>query len=267
MADFDNRTGEAVFDGTLEPMFNVALEEAGFINAFSRGNGTQARGQTAHSHRAAGQSRGAPGGRQPRRGRRHCGRADPPAEALHHLGCAVDAVTGNVLAQAAVTAANKDEVLRAVPRVVAPIRKALGDTTPESVQLTSTTGAFTAASLEAVHEYGRGMELQFAGKPTEALSAFTKAAELDPGFARAYSGMAAQAFSLGRRAGFREIHRAGSGPRGSHDGARSLPRAQPVLRAHGQSAEMCLRKRRDAAALPGRQRGHEQPRRLLSGIA
>ena len=27
-----------LFDGTLEPMFNVALEGASFINAYSRGN-------------------------------------------------------------------------------------------------------------------------------------------------------------------------------------------------------------------------------------
>ena len=36
VADFDNRTGEAVFDDTLEPMFNVALEGASFLNTFNR---------------------------------------------------------------------------------------------------------------------------------------------------------------------------------------------------------------------------------------
>ena len=36
VADFDNRTGEAVFDDTLKPMFNVALEGASFLNAFNR---------------------------------------------------------------------------------------------------------------------------------------------------------------------------------------------------------------------------------------
>jgi tetratricopeptide (TPR) repeat protein len=202
VADFDNRTGEAVFDDTLEPMFNVALEEVGFINAFSRGTARRLAGKlptpTEHLDKtsarlvAISQNVGAVITGELSRQQKH-----------YTISAAVvDAVTGNVLAQATVTAANKDEVLRVVPRVVAPIRKALGDTTSESVELASTTGAFTAASLEAVHEYGRGMELQFAGKPTEALSAFTKAAELDPSFARAYSGMAAQAFNLGRRQDF-----------------------------------------------------------------
>src|SRR6516164_96875 len=38
VADFTNHTGEPVFDDTLEPMFNVALEGASFINAYNRGN-------------------------------------------------------------------------------------------------------------------------------------------------------------------------------------------------------------------------------------
>src|SRR5712691_2808602 len=38
VADFTNHTGNPIFDDTLEPMFNVALEGASFVNAFSRGS-------------------------------------------------------------------------------------------------------------------------------------------------------------------------------------------------------------------------------------
>ena len=38
VADFTNHTGDPIFDDTLEPMFNVALEGASFVNAYSRGN-------------------------------------------------------------------------------------------------------------------------------------------------------------------------------------------------------------------------------------
>ena len=41
---------------------------------------------------------------------------------------------------------------------------------------------------------------QFAGKSEEALKSFAKAAELDPNFARAYSGMAAASIRLDRQA-------------------------------------------------------------------
>ena len=37
VADFTNHTGDPIFDDTLEPMFNVALEGASFIDAYNRG--------------------------------------------------------------------------------------------------------------------------------------------------------------------------------------------------------------------------------------
>jgi len=112
---------------------------------------------------------------------------------------ALDARTGNSIATAEVSATNKDELLLAVPKLAAPIRKALGDATPESVQLAAS-GPFTVASLEVVHLYSVAMDQQFAGKTAEALQSFSKAAELDPNFARAYSGMAATSTALGRQA-------------------------------------------------------------------
>src|SRR6202034_3398181 len=81
---------------------------------------------------------------------------------------AVDAVSGDVLAKADISVTNKQEILSDLPKLAAPLRKALGDTTPASVQF------------------------------QEAFDSFQKAAELDPKFARAYSGMAAMASNLGR---------------------------------------------------------------------
>src|SRR5260221_1743514 len=42
------------------------------------------------------------------------------------------------------------------------------------------------------------MEQQFGGKMQDALQSFSKAAELDPNFARAYAGMAAVSGNMGR---------------------------------------------------------------------
>lgn len=197
VADFTNHTGDPIFDGTLEPMFNVALEGASFINAFNRGNARKLAGQLPHPTDkleeqaarlvAVGQGLGAVvTGSLSRRGDSY----KLSVEAL-------DARTGNSIATAEVSASNKDELLLAVPKLAAPIRKALGDTTPESVQLQAAGGAFQAASLEAVHQYGLAMEQQFAGNMQGALQSFSKAAELDPNFARAYSGMAAASRNLG----------------------------------------------------------------------
>ena len=111
---------------------------------------------------------------------------------------ALDAVSGKVLAKSEISVANKQEILSSLPKLAAPIRKALGDTTPASVQFNEVSGGFTAASLEAVHQDALGVDEQFAGKFQEAFDSFQKAAELDPKFTRAYTGMAAMAQNLGR---------------------------------------------------------------------
>jgi len=198
VADFTNHTGDPVFDGTLEPMFNVALEGASFLRAFSRGDAKKLAQQLPHPSDKLDE--------QPARlvavnqgiGAVITGELSRRGDKYSLSATALDAVSGNVIAKAEATPGNKDEVLLAVPKLAAPIRKALGDTTPESVQLQATVGAFTAASLEAVHQYGVGEDLQFAGKMQEALQAYAKAAELDPNFARAYAGESAVAANLGQ---------------------------------------------------------------------
>jgi tetratricopeptide (TPR) repeat protein len=197
VADFTNHTGDAIFDGTLEPMFNVAMEGAGFVNAYNRGQARKLARQLPQptekldeqSARLIAMSQGI--------GDIVTGSLSRRGEGYKLSVEAMDGVSGNSIASADITAATKDELLLAVPKLAAPIRKALGDTTPESVQLTAVAGAFTASSLEVVHDYGIGMEQQFAGSSQDALKSFSKAAELDPNFARAYAGMAAASRNLG----------------------------------------------------------------------
>ena len=111
---------------------------------------------------------------------------------------ALDAVSGKVLAKSEVSVANKQDIVSSIPKLVAPIRKALGDSTPASKQFAEVSGGFTAASLEAVHEDAQGVDEQFAGKFQDAFDSFQKASQLDPKFARPYTGMAAMAQNLGR---------------------------------------------------------------------
>jgi len=198
VADFTNHTSDPIFDGTLEPMFNVALEGASFVNAYSRGNARKLAGQLAHpsdkldeqSARLVAISQGL--------GAVVTGSLSRRGDGYKLSVEALDARTGNSIAAAEVSASDKDQLLLDVPKLAAPIRKALGDSTPESVQLNTAGGAFQASSLEAVHQYAIGSDQQFAGKMEDSLASFAKVAELDPNFARAYSGMAAAAASLDR---------------------------------------------------------------------
>ena len=105
-----------------------------------------------------------------------------------------------MLAKTDVTVENKQDILSELPKLADPIRKAMGDTTPDAVQFEKVSGGFTAKSLEAVHQDSLGVEEQFAGKYQEAFDSFEKSAKEDPQFARAYTGMAAMAVNLGRPA-------------------------------------------------------------------
>jgi tetratricopeptide (TPR) repeat protein/predicted Ser/Thr protein kinase len=198
VADFQNNTSDSLFDDTLEPMINVALEGAGFINAYNRSTARRFAGKLpsptnrldASAARLVAVNQGVAvivTGSLSNRG------------AGYRLSAkAIDAVTDKTLASADVNAANKDELLLEIPKLVAPIRKALGDTTPESVQVENAAGAFTTSSLAAVHQYGIGMEQLWAGNSEQALQSFSEAITLDPNFARAYGGMAAAYGNLGK---------------------------------------------------------------------
>jgi len=198
VADIQNNTNDSLFDDTLEPMLNVALEGASFINAFNRSTARQLAAKLPN-----------PSGKLDESAARlvavNEGVPVILAGSLSNRGSgytlalkAIDAVTGKTLTNSTADAANKDELLLNIPRVAAPIRKALGDTTPESVQLEKAAGAFSSSSLAAVHQYGLAMDQLWAGNSEEALRSFSNAITLDPNFARAYGGTASAYGNLGK---------------------------------------------------------------------
>jgi tetratricopeptide (TPR) repeat protein len=200
VGDFANHTGDPVLDDTLEPMLGVALEGASFVNAYSRGDARKLAEKLPNpsskldeqSARLVAVNQGV--------NAVITGEINLRGNEYEVSAIALDAVSGKELAKAEIKADNKDAILRDLPGLAEPILKALGDTTPASVQFEAVSGGFTASSLEAVHQDALGIEEQFAGKFQDAFNSFQKAAELDPKFARAYSGMAAMAFNLGRTA-------------------------------------------------------------------
>jgi len=198
VADFENNTHDSLFDDTLEPMLNVALEGASFINAYNRSTARRLAARLPN-----------PSGKLDENAARlvavNEGIAVVLTGSLSNRGSgytvsvkAIDAVTGKMLTSADANSANKDQLLLDIPKIAAPIRKALGDATPESVQLEQLAGAFSTSSLAAVHQYGIGMEQLLAGNSQEAIRSFSNAIALDPNFARAYGGMASAYGNLGR---------------------------------------------------------------------
>ena len=189
IADFENDTGDPVFDGTLEPVFKIGLEGASFITSY----------QTDQAHQLARQLR--PGSTRldlatarllaAREGINVIlsGSISRSGEGFQVHTRAVDGVTGaSIISKDSRTVA-RDGVLGAVGSLVPPIRKALGDITPESVQLAAAE-TYTSGSLEAAHDYAAGQAQQWLGRWDEAAKDYAKAAQEDPNFGRAYSGLA-----------------------------------------------------------------------------
>jgi serine/threonine protein kinase/tetratricopeptide (TPR) repeat protein len=197
VADFNNATGDPVFNGTLEPTFITAMEGASFITAYNR--------VTARTIAPAVQ----PGAT----------RLDEPVAKLvairegigvvvsgsisreggnYRLSArAIDGFSGKTIVDQQIGRLGKEGVLAAAAKLAARIRNALGDDTPESLQLAAAE-TYSAASLEAAHAYAEGQELHFAGKPEQAIQAYLRAVELDPNMGRAYAGLAAMYGNLGQ---------------------------------------------------------------------
>jgi eukaryotic-like serine/threonine-protein kinase len=197
IADFANDTADPIFDGTLEPILGVALEGASFVSLYNRG---QAR-------KVASQLQAGASLLDDRLGRLVAmregvsvvvsGAVTREGNGYRVSVKALDAVTGKLVANDTAKADKKDILLQ-MGTLAAGIRKALGDTTPESVQLTAAE-TFSTGSLEAAHEYARAQELLWAGKWEESIPRYQRAIELDFKLARAYAGIASAEVNLGRR--------------------------------------------------------------------
>jgi eukaryotic-like serine/threonine-protein kinase len=198
IADFDNKTGDAVFDGTLEPMLGIALEGAPFISSFNRGQAKKvaARLQPGTTHMDASLAQLV----AVREGVNVVvsGAITQEGSSYTVTVTGMDTATGKAIVQEQRKASDKQDVLAAAGKLAERIRKGLGDTTPESAQR-SAAETFTAASLEAAHAYAMGQDLQQSGKWDDAMAAYNLAVELDPGLGRAYAGLAAIDANTGKR--------------------------------------------------------------------
>jgi tetratricopeptide (TPR) repeat protein/predicted Ser/Thr protein kinase len=196
LADFDNKTNDAVFDGTLEPMLSIALEGAPFISAYNRGSARKAGAKLQLGATRLDESLARLVAVREGVSVVVAGSIAPSSGGYQLSIRAVDATTGKAIAEEEVSASTKDEVLRVLDKLAGGLRKALGDTTPESAQLAAAE-TFTAASLEAAHSYAEAQEFQWAGKWDEAVRSYSHAIQLDPQFGRAYAGLAAMQENLG----------------------------------------------------------------------
>jgi serine/threonine protein kinase/tetratricopeptide (TPR) repeat protein len=198
VSDFANQTGNPVLDGTLEPVLSTALEGASFITTYNRGDAhkTLAKLSTStkldeNSARLIAQREGV--------GVVVSGSIRQDGSKYAISAQALDARTNKAIDSESASASTPNEVNKAVARIAAGFRKALGDATPKSAQLAAAE-TFSSQSLEASQQYAQAQELQWQGKWDDALQAYKRSTELDPDLGRAYAGMAVILANMGHKA-------------------------------------------------------------------
>ena len=196
IADFDNQTGDELFDGTLEQALQIGIEGASFVTSYRR----EAAKRLVSEFQT--------GDRLDEAGARLVSVREGVklvlAGAIVEDGGSydlsvrvIDPKDGEVIADIDVTAKNKLEVLTAIGLLAGDLREELGDDSLDSDQLVASE-TFTANSLEAMQAYTKAQSLQYNGNYGEAMAHYEKAVEHDSNFGRAYSGWALSARSLGK---------------------------------------------------------------------
>jgi len=197
IADFDNKTGDELFDGTLEQALQIGLESAPFITGYRRDAARKLAGmlQTPTGILDEATARLV----SVREGVKlvMAGGIEEDNGSYTLYVRAVDPTGGEVLASVEVDAKSKLDVLAAIGTLAGDLREALGENSLDRQKLI-TSETFTAKSLEAAHAYSKAQSLQYVGKYEEAMEFYRLALEHDPDFGRAYSGLALSANSLGQ---------------------------------------------------------------------
>ena len=191
LSDFDNRTGDPVFDDTLKQGLSVQLEQSPFLGLISESkvNQTLKLMERPDGDRLT-----------PEVTREVCQRTGSKAMltgSIAGLGShyviglkAVNCSTGDVLAQAQEEAAGKEAVLKALDNAAVSLRRKLGESLSSVQEHAAPLEEVTTPSLEALKAYSLGTKTLYAKGEIAALPFYKRAVELDANFAMAYVWMA-----------------------------------------------------------------------------
>lgn len=195
ITSLENHTGDDVFDGTLEQVLAIGIEESSFISAFDRTT----------AERVLEEIRG------PTRLDAEGGRLVSTREGIDFVVVgelrqdksgyvlsvrAIDPDDGTILVDLEDHANGKSDLLTGVGDLAVLLREEFGDAEVDTKREGQET--FTTTSLEAMHDYVLAQRLARDGKDDEAIEFYQSAVVADPGFGRAWSGLAISANKLGR---------------------------------------------------------------------
>ena len=198
LADFDNKTGDSVFDDALKQALAVNLEQSPFLNILSDRKVEETlrlMGRTSNERVTRDIAR------------ELCIRTGSKAfllGSISNLGgqyvIGVDAVScssGDTLAKEQEEAATKQEVLKALGKAASSLRGKLGESLA-TIQKFDVPVEATTPSLEALKAFSMGITTFRAKGNAEAIPFYKRALELDPNFAVAYASLGLVYGNLGQ---------------------------------------------------------------------
>jgi len=201
LADFENKTGDPIFDGTLREGLAVQLQQSPFLTLLP---GPEVRRTL--------QLMGQPADVRitPELGREICEREGLKAYVAGKIApmgshyvltlVAADGHTGTVLAHEQVEAASKEQVLGALSGAATQLRKQLGESLSSISKYDTSLEHATTRSLEALQAYSLGLKMMIVrGDFTAATQQFQHAIKLDPSFAMAYALLGTATHNLGEK--------------------------------------------------------------------
>ncbi len=198
LADFDNTTGEPVFDDALKQALVVQLGQSPFLNILSDR-------KVEETLRLMGR----PSNERVTRdvARELCVRTGSKAIMLGSISklggqyvVGMDAVgcsSGDTLATEQEQASSKEDVLKALSKAATSLRGKLGESLA-SIQKFDVPVEATTASLEALKAYSMGITTQRTQGDAAAIPFVKRALELDPNFAVAYAALGVEYSNLGQ---------------------------------------------------------------------
>ena len=187
VSDFDNETGDPVFDDTLKTALTVALNQSPFLNVLSDNRVVATLKLMTRPVNTK---------LTPEVARELCERADSKAYiagSIARMGNeyvlslkAINCQSGDTLAQQQVTANSKEKVLNTLGEAAAQLRGQLGESLATVQKYDVPLSEATTSSLEALQAYSLGRKA-YREKGTEASLPYDqRAIQLDPNFAMGF---------------------------------------------------------------------------------
>jgi len=207
LANFVNKTGEPIFDNSLDKALEVKLAESPFLSLFPEGDVRATMGMMRHD----------PSERVTRKlGIEICNRQSLKALVVPEIAAlgnkylitleAIDARSQKTIAQQQIEAESKDRVIAALGKAGSQLRRRLGESLSSLEKYDAPLDFATTSSLEALQAFRAGL-LQFRyGKLHEAVALLERAVELDPQFCSAYRVLGSVYFTLGDGEASRKYH-------------------------------------------------------------